>query len=425
MARDSAVGQSAKEPFRFNEIHNRLSQGVKDLIELYNLQDPHDQSFILKMKDLLKLATGREYYYEENEGTYKYAFQEDDLWDGSDWISTETPVVDPDITIDPNQLSIFKDIMSSLQQNIANDTIHHFYPQTWIDTVKTNVEPVSMIEDAIIPEKFINANAGQAVQKQTPQSGCILHYTQASKREPRSRPRFKSYSIPYRVYEVGSGTDFGKLLLNSESTTPYVRTPAPRKLHEHLYKRGLFVQIPAIPLRRCKSFIEIVRSFLIHYHLAFGTFERIKVCKQCNSLFVEKRLGAREFCNFACRGQYSQESDPDKYRCRNKRNNWIRFQCPQIKGQITELLAPPIDITKYYNIKTFKPVPDTVLKSDCKTCNLYKTPRRDCPILMEKNKETFTVKEKLSVAFKKKGKERTQILNELESFLKSSRRYRD
>ena len=58
MARDSAVGQSAKEPFRFTEIHNRLSQGVKDLIELYNLQDPHDQSFILKMKDLLSWLQG-------------------------------------------------------------------------------------------------------------------------------------------------------------------------------------------------------------------------------------------------------------------------------------------------------------------------------------------------------------------------------
>ena len=58
MARDSAVGQSAKEPFRFTDIHNRLSQGVKDLIELYNLQDPHDQSFILKMKDLLSWLQG-------------------------------------------------------------------------------------------------------------------------------------------------------------------------------------------------------------------------------------------------------------------------------------------------------------------------------------------------------------------------------
>lgn len=112
------------------------------------------------------------------------------------------------------------------------------------------------------------------------------------------------------------------------------------------------------------SFFDVIAYLLIRYEWLFGSFERVKVCKQCDRLFFEKRLGAREFCSGLCRKHYNDSLQvPEKRLCRERQNQWIFYKYNNISG-----------FPKVYRLQ----------KDDCNKCNGV-TPSGKCPALMKKN----------------------------------------
>ncbi len=65
---------------------------------------------------------------------------------------------------------------------------------------------------------------------------------------------------------------------------------------EFLLEDGATISCPGY-LKPEISFRSAVKYILVKYQFLFGSFERIKICKQCEKLFVEKKLGAREYCS--------------------------------------------------------------------------------------------------------------------------------
>jgi hypothetical protein len=122
------------------------------------------------------------------------------------------------------------------------------------------------------------------------------------------------------------------------------------------------------------SFIGVVKYFLVKYCLAFGSFARLKPCKECGGLFVEKRKGQRDFCSGLCRKRHHDKLQPrEKRLCRERQNAWI-------------------------NSKRKQGNPYHVYMDDCKECQ-GPYPSGSCPVLRSKNEETF---EGLDKAVKKR-----------------------
>lgn len=72
------------------------------------------------------------------------------------------------------------------------------------------------------------------------------------------------------------------------------------------------------------AFIDAIKYILVKYVSLFGSFERLKVCKNCGKLFLEKKYGYGIFCNVRCRVNYHVELEPkDIFDCRNRQNRWL------------------------------------------------------------------------------------------------------
>lgn len=104
---------------------------------------------------------------------------------------------------------------------------------------------------------------------------------------------------------------------------------------------------------------EATKFLLVKYGFLFGSFDRIKICKNCGKLFFEKKKGAGTFCGDGCRlHRHIELEDPKKHSCRNRQNRWLgrRFSTPDYVG-----------------------------KDECESCSEWKTQSGSCPILTKKN----------------------------------------
>ncbi|HOS46661.1 MAG TPA: hypothetical protein PLQ69_09310 [Paludibacter sp.] len=154
------------------------------------------------------------------------------------------------------------------------------------------------------------------------------------------------YYPPYKhqTYEVEVVSAFGRKIVDYEAMLrryntvlvgiPYVHAP------------GYDKQI---------KFYEFLNGAFFGFHVAFGSFNRIKLCKYepCKRLFVEKRLGSREYCSNICRKKHHDSTqDPLKRLCREKQNAWIRNK-----------LSPVFHAKLQRNIPEYH-----VFMDDCKSC---------------------------------------------------------
>jgi hypothetical protein len=114
--------------------------------------------------------------------------------------------------------------------------------------------------------------------------------------------------------------------------------------------------------------IDAVIYLLIKYQYLFGSFERVKVCKQCNKLFFEKRLGAKEFCGGLCRKHYNDILQvPEIRHCRDRQNQWLANKSKMIPS-----------VSMLYRVQ----------KENCAECDGTKK-SGECPALIKKNKKAF------------------------------------
>jgi len=136
--------------------------------------------------------------------------------------------------------------------------------------------------------------------------------------------------------------------------------------NEFIPKNGAIISCPGY-IEQEIPFIEAVQYLLVKYQFLLGSFERVKVCKQCCKLFVEKKLGAGQYCNGTCRKTHFDSMQPEEKRlCRERQNAWIRYR---------EL--------HYYWPKVYN-----IQKDDCLSCSDI-VESGDCPVLIKKNKRSF------------------------------------
>jgi hypothetical protein len=116
------------------------------------------------------------------------------------------------------------------------------------------------------------------------------------------------------------------------------------------------------------SLTDVLIYILIRYQYLFGSFKRVKVCKQCGNLFFEKRLGAREFCSGLCRKHYNDNLQPPESRhCRDRQNQWMDNKSRKI-----------FSVSSIYRVQ----------RDDCAECDGTKK-SGECPALIKKNKKAF------------------------------------
>jgi hypothetical protein len=138
------------------------------------------------------------------------------------------------------------------------------------------------------------------------------------------------------------------------------------------FPHGVTVSSPGY-LKEKTEFIDVIKYILVKYVSLFGSFNRIKVCKNCGKLFLEKKYGYGIFCNVRCRVNYHIEAEPKNiFRCRARQNRW----------------AGRILLTPY-----------TVLKEECEKCENLPIAEKEpkggkCIQILHKNANALETKKK-------------------------------
>jgi hypothetical protein len=426
MATDKDESRSRPIPLRFTEMHNRLSEGVRDLIQLYYILEEneeqkrykeyqeyqeHKEAFLEKyneytdkdalfkkykefkekeaflekdreysgykeyqeaflpvVKDLLKRVTGEDFEFNDKANTFVKGNQQ--------------------ISISRRQIKSFVHRMEELLRSTKQGAIFHFSPKKWIDRIETSIEeepqitsvddrrrrnigPVNdIIVDPIISklEGLIDKNAIKSQRKQLRQSiEESIRKSGTAKANPKS---FKISSLHRRFYRVKALTEFGRQLLNTHPSENVVNV------------------IPSINFDGWTTFTQIARSVLVSYHLVFGSFERIKICKQCNKLLFEKRAGRKDFCSDDCERKFKQASPI--YKCWNRQTAWIRRVAGKVGSQVRKLGSRYDDTLTEYAPKQIY----VSIDRDCQGCATCAIGEK-CPTLKKKNEKIFSVQEEL------------------------------
>jgi len=110
-------------------------------------------------------------------------------------------------------------------------------------------------------------------------------------------------------------------------------------------------------------FIEVFKYILVKYVTLFGSLNRIKICRRCNSLFFEKKYGYGIYCNDYCRVNFNVAAEKKEvYNCRARQNKWLDRELSELK---------------------------TVKIKDCEKCRKWKSKSGKCEKALEKNKDAL------------------------------------
>lgn len=135
------------------------------------------------------------------------------------------------------------------------------------------------------------------------------------------------------------------------------------------------------------SFSDVVRYILAKFYTIFGSLDRIKVCKEdsCGRLFVERKLGSKQFCSNKCRMKYNADHQPERVKkCRDRQNQWLRNQLHRkdviFQEEGTGKMLPP-------------PSPNHVQKKECDECR-QQMKTGLCEMVKSKNAEALQIVER-------------------------------
>jgi len=133
------------------------------------------------------------------------------------------------------------------------------------------------------------------------------------------------------------------------------------------------------------SFIKTVRYILVKFAFLNGSLNRIKVCLNCGTFLLQRKEGARRFCDDKCKNEYRKKcAEKDKPAdfidsCKRNQNDWLHrtLRTHETFGDHAWL-----DID-YKEIK--------VTRKDCLTvCKAgKKVPGGQCPVLRKNNALVF------------------------------------
>jgi hypothetical protein len=226
----------------------------------------------------------------------------------------------------------FMDIMEALREDLRNGTfdlvmINHAHYES---NVRRDLRD--------LPSKF-SQSAPNIINKLRDHSWMTSHIPIGSKYKiKRMKDDFKisikpsSYFVDVHLNEPPPYYDSFYVQYNWES---HFFASLGKRKHETIE------YIPAI--QGSIFFIDIIKYILVKYTALFGSFERIKICKNCGKIFYEKKHGHKIFCSTLCRAHFHVESEPQNiYRCRARQNQWSGRKLPKI----TTLYVEPLTITK-------------------------------------------------------------------------------
>ena len=164
---------------------------------------------------------------------------------------------------------------------------------------------------------------------------------------------YKHHYEPQKYYWITSDMQLVRLLILME--------PAENE----------FFIIPDITNWPWSSFTQIFRSLIVTYHYEFGNLARIRACKRCGVMFIEKQKGRRDYCSSACRKKiHTLSLNPNITKCLQRQNAFINYHFRELTDKD-------------------KPRPHLIYIEDCNDCagrnNLPKGGH--CRILIERNTE--------------------------------------
>jgi hypothetical protein len=303
---------------RFTEVHDLLEELMKLLIEIFYIEEAKDKMVDWWEDDSLKLL----------EQLFGKVFGKCAYNNRLRKFSTYLPAGDkgPFFKINEDDRLVFCNIMRLLASDIEDGIVRHFdligidsqVTSNFCDPADKTQTPFLFPQSPYTPhfltgesrkeirrlkDKALPVLKGEAKRKT---GGIDIDRTEYTKmkilmvkyREPQDNESGRIKSYP---------SEFAELLLNAE----------PRE--------EPIVNIPVIHWPHI-IFIGLVRSILVHFHVAFDDYSRLKVCQydKCGHIYFEKKKRSSYYCNKKCKmAAHRQSEPPEIFLCRGRQNKWI------------------------------------------------------------------------------------------------------
>ena len=91
-------------------------------------------------------------------------------------------------------------------------------------------------------------------------------------------------------------------------------------------------RVPGVNFLNCDngneyySLNEVIRSFIINYGIAIGSYDAITRCSICRKIILPKKKSHRSFCSPKCRSiNHKIEFGEDKFACFEKQKQWFSY----------------------------------------------------------------------------------------------------
>lgn len=299
------IKRMEKKANRFSRDQKILSQAIKGLIDLFYLEElskPGDSW------DWEKIATGLERFLfplaedwlerkisqvpESLKESYREKLRIIDIKEKTIYFK------DSVFPIGVDDIDKINNIMIILKDNLSKSNYHHFNITGIENTSLTSIDYSSCMDNErtgkFISFRDISKSTMKAINKQTTINSISNDISFTSE--------------GYMIFTIEPLLEFGRYLLLLEP------------------QEELFYQIPSINFLSWTSLISLIRAVLVSFHLSFGSFERLKLCKKCQKMFFEKRKGAREFCSNSCRVMFNAATESeDKRLCRQRQKKYLQY----------------------------------------------------------------------------------------------------
>ena len=332
---------------RLTNYQKLLYHCLEDILELYNREKDKKGSISIKEDRIIQRLLGRISAYYDCDTTLSYSPYIKNL------------VAQDSSIISDRGMRKFSNVMETLENVIQKRQFHHFQTVAVSDTIDTYFE-LGML-------KFVNPPA-QPISVNDPQLKKISHLALRHMPNLVANEKKRWLAFSRGRIRVEPGTEFGKSLGDA----------MPGNHEDWIF--------PKITTRPWRSFIELAGAVLVNFHVAFGDYSRIRICKQCGNLMIQKRENPKKpklFCSAKCRSNFNHAAEsPDRRRCRERQNSRIQYIYDNKVGN--SRFDPEV---RKKGSKNCRPKAYLARKDDCKSCSLFSKHLKggDCPVLREKN----------------------------------------
>jgi hypothetical protein len=393
-----------KERFVFSYEQNNLRGGIKCLLDLYNSQElskpskewPKKAIFRYIAKFIERIFDGKLHFDKKINLFYILIKLKDGGRPKKKDIETKGTLFifcHFILRITIEDLIIFNEIMKNFYKEIKESRFNHFVLAGIEDRIisdidveeKSKLNIYGEIEEADVADKetelmFVADEMKKIISPTVNDSAkeIISQNKMYNKKIDLSDQdlKFLVSSSRFRIFKVIPRTEFGRILL-------FPLLPKDEKI-KIMKDEDIVLPIEDIfTMRVLPSFLYLIRLTLVHFHLYFDDYSKIKICKWCGGLIFENKKRKKYYCNDDCKNKFNKAVDPARGKCQEKQNRRIERLIEKIKEE-----------------HSFEAQKATI--EDCRQCEDYMNPGR-CKFISKRNKEAIDVFEK-QIQKEKQGK---------------------